>query len=679
VRKAGLEPASLAALAPKASVFAISPLPRGDPGDISSWLSLEASDTCWQWRFRHQRLISAFAPGPLADRVQRINPEAEVPSHATRYDRYHRRFLSMPVPPPLAWLLVGLSLSPALMAQDPSQNLREADADYRQGVAALNQNDLDAAQAKFEAVTRLVPSAEQGHSALGAVLVRKGEWARGTRELEKALAIKPNDSAAQMNLAMVYAQTGTYVKAISLFSKLESEARADHHPLSISALEAYARCLQANGQTRAAIVQMKQAVTLESRSAELRDELGSLYATAKDWVAAEEQFSEAVSLKDDLAVAHLHLGIVLSAEQKPGAEAEWKKAYSLAPNEPEIALAAGKALSDAGRDEEAVPILEHAVAIDPKSTAARYELALVLQRTNRVTEAVALLEKVVEAQPRNGQALTNLGTALAQMHEAEKGIPFLKRAVAIDPGNATAHQDLAAAYIQVNQVVDATEELKTAIRIAPDSPQLHYDLGASYKLQDDAADAIPELEKAEQLNPSGYEPAYALGLLYMQAARYKEAAQQLETSLRLNPENGEGWETLGSVYSKLERLPEAASALREAIRRMPDQADSHLILASVLVKQNDTAGAAQERKVAANLMREHMNLQRAEVATNAGKALLKDGKLDDAIVQFRDALAFDPSYADAHLELAAALEKQGKRLDAAAERARGEALMKQAQ
>ncbi len=151
-----------------------------------------------------------------------------------------------------------------------------------------------------------------------------------------------------------------------------------------------------------------------------------------------------------------------------------------------------------------------------------------------------------------------------------------------------------------------------------------------------------------------------LGLLYMQVARYADAAQQLETSLKLHPENGEGWATLGSVYNKLDRLPESVAALRKAIELMPDQSDSHLILATVLVKQHDTAGAAQEAKLAADLMRQHMNLQRAQVATNSGKSLLENGKLDDAIIQFRDASRFDPTYVEAHFKLGRRAAKAGK-------------------
>lgn len=575
--------------------------------------------------------------------------------------------------PHMLLLLAGIAGASAL-SQEPSASLRQADADYHEGVEALNRNDLKTAQSKFEAVIRLAPAAEQGHSALGAVLVREGQWAAGTRELEKALTLKPNDSAAQLNLAMVYAQSGAASKAIPLFQKLDAEARSAQHPLNAAVLAVYARSLAQNGETRRAVGEMIEAVAKDDRNAELHDELGSLYAMEKDWAPAEQEFSEALRLTDDLASAHLHLGLVLQAEQKPGAIEECTRAYALAPGDPVIALAAGKALADAGRDSEAVPVLEHAVELQPKSAEAAYQLAIVLQRVDRVPEAIDLLKRVVHSEPANAAALTNLGIALAQMHKAIEGIPFLKKAVTINPSDPTAHQDLAAAYIQINQIDDAEAELKIAIKMSPASPQLHYDLGTAYKLQDDATDAIPELETAARLNPSGYEPPYVLGLLYLQVGRYQEAAQQLELSLRLHPQNGEGWATLGSVYSKLDRLPEAASALRKAIEQLPDQSDSHLLLASVLVKQNDTAGAAAERKVAADLMRKHMNLQRAEVATNSGKSLLASGKIDDAIVQFRDALSFDPSYTEAHLKLAEALEKQGKTAEAAAERAQAEKL-----
>jgi protein O-GlcNAc transferase len=198
-------------------------------------------------------------------------------------------------------------------------------------------------------------------------------------------------------------------------------------------------------------------------------------------------------------------------------------------------------------------------------------------------------------------------------------------------------------------------------------------------MQDDAADAIPELETAEKLDSSAPEAPYVLGVLYMQAGRYDDAARELNASLKLRPENGDGWATLGSVDSKLDKLPEAATALREAIRQLPQQPDPHLTLAAVLAKQNQPAEAAAERKQAAELMRTNMNRQRAEVASNSGKSLLKSGKVDEAIADFRDAVSYDPNYVPAHAGLAQALEQQGKTVEAAAERQKAAALEKAAQ
>lgn len=571
-------------------------------------------------------------------------------------------------------LLCAFEACRLLHCQQASSTLEQADSDYRAGVAALNSNDLKLAQRKFESVVRLEPGIEQGHSALGAVLVREGQLTAGITELGKALLMKPADDAAQVNLAVAYAESGMNAKAVRLFAEAESAAKARNAELPPQVLPLYAKSLAATGHTESAIERMKEAAARTGETAQLHDDLGTLYAQRQEWAQAGEEFEKALRMEPNFAMAHLHLGFVLRSEQTGNPVAEWTEAFKLAPNDGQIAVLAGKALADAGQDEVAAPILERAVRLEPGSSSASYALALVYQRINRVPAAVELLKKIVQAEPQNSDALINLGLALSQLHRAQEGLPYLQRAVALNPGSLIARQDLAAAYIQVDQVANAVTELKAALKLAPDSPKAHYDLGVAYKLQDDAADAIPQLEATEKLDPSGFEAPFVLGQLYNQVARYDEASQQLETSLKLHSQNGDAWSTLGNVYMKLNKLPEAASALRNAIQQLPGQSDPHLLLASVLVKQGNTEEALQERKVAADLMRAHMNRQRAEVATNSGKSLAAEGKLNDAVGEFRNALAFDPTYAEAHLALAEVLDKQGKTQEAGAEHARAKTL-----
>jgi Flp pilus assembly protein TadD len=69
-----------------------------------------------------------------------------------------------------------------------------------------------------------------------------------------------------------------------------------------------------------------------------------------------------------------------------------------------------------------------------------------------------------------------------------------------------------------------------------------------------------------------------------------------------------------------------------------------------------------------------MNRQRATVSTNSGNSLLQKGQVGNAIERYQEALTDDPNYAEAHRGLANALERQGKKEEAAAERHKADEL-----
>ena len=562
-----------------------------------------------------------------------------------------------------------LSFSCAVLAQQVSPALRQADAAYRAGQAALSHDDLAAAQTDFEQVVHLAPSAEQGHSALGAVLVARAHPQQAIHELQAALALQKSDTLAQQNLAIAYQQIGQPAKSLPLFAALEVSGQ----PLSSALLATYARALAATGDLPQAILKMEAALHSEPQTAELHDELGSLYAQQRNWPAAQQQFTEATRLNPTLASAHLHLGLALQAQGQPDSLRHLQRAAELDPTSPLIALELGKAYAADGQDALAVATLQQLTDHpNPFEAPATLALALAQQRLGHLSEALALLRKAVALDPRNPDVLSNLGMALIQAQQARDAVPLLQRSLLLAPRAVVTHQDLAAAYVQLNQLDDAVAELRTALTIAPNIAQLHYDLGLALKLEDRDADAIPELDVAQRLDPTSPEAPFVLGTLYLQAARYAEAATELKRSLDIRPRNGDGWATLGSVYNHLDRLPEAAAALREATRQLPEQPDPHLTLAAVLIKQNQPAEAVLERKKAADLMRSNMNRQRAEVATNAANSSLKNGDLPGAEQRFRDALTYDATYPEAHLGLAKVLDAQGKSVEAAAERARAQ-------
>jgi tetratricopeptide (TPR) repeat protein len=560
----------------------------------------------------------------------------------------------------------GAQTAPTQPTAPVSDALQQADAAFHAGLAAAQSGDLAAARDDFQKVVQLAPEVPEGHSALGSVLLQLGQAGQAIAELERALALRPEDGSAQINLAIAYEETQAYEKSLALFKAVDGD-QAD--PLPANALISYARALAAIGHADLALARMQKAVAENSGDATLHDALGSLEAQRQDWANAEIQFAAAVALDASFADAHEHLGVTLVAEQRlPEAIRELTTATQLSPGNPAAFLELGKALAANGEDEKAAPVLQKAVELAPTFLDAKYQLALVLQRLGQNQQAIPLFQQVVNAQPHNAPALTNLALAMVQTGKSKEAIPLYQRAIVETPKDPLVHQDLGVAYLQQSDLDDAIKEFRAGLQFAPDAYELHYNLGFALKLKDDLPAATAELELAERLNPESPDPPYTLGILNMQAGRFDEAVRQLNLALKIRPENGDGWAILGSVYKQQNDLPNAERALREAVRLLPDQPGSHITLAGVLAAQGKKDEAAAERKIAADITRTATNHQRATFATNSGRLLLQQGNVSEAIDRFQEAISSDPNYLDAHRGLADAFVRAGKTADAESER-----------
>jgi protein O-GlcNAc transferase len=581
--------------------------------------------------------------------------------------------------------LCGISLAATLAwsAQAPQSTqqdqIQRADAAFHAGYAAAANADLATARTDFELAVKLAPDVEEGHSALGAVLYQLQAYSDAIGELTKAVSMKPEDQAALENLAMSYAKAGDFANALEIFGRLA----ANSSPLPPDLLAEYARAEAATGQLPAATARMQDAIAASPKNALLYDELGSIYAQQQNWPLAQSAFVHAIQIDPKFGLAHLHLGIALEsaqpsmapdAPQLQQAIAELSSAARLAPESSIAQFELGKALVTAGRDEEAIPHFEQSQQLDSSAVEPANQLAMAYQRTGAVQNAIPLFQKVIVAQPQNTAALSNLALALIQTGKAKDAIVYCQRVLSMDAGDPGAHQVLGVAYLQESDIDDAIREFRAALAITPDNAQLHYNLGLALKLKDDLPDAVKELEEAARLDPQSPDAPYTLGILYMQAGRFDDAVKNLTLSLDRRPGNGDGWAVLGSVYRQQGKNEDAANALRKAIELLPNQPGPHITLAGVLQEEGKKDEAAAERKKAADLTRVGVNRQRAQFATNTANTYLEKGQIADAVSHYQDAISSDPTFAEAHRQLAIAYEREGRSAEAASERAKAEQL-----
>lgn len=410
------------------------------------------------------------------------------------------RFISF-----MACLLIAVPA--VLSSQTPTpqeqEKLKQADAAFHAGYAAMQSGELEQARAQFMIAASLAPEIPEGHQALGTVLVSLGKFSEAIAEFETALKLKPGDEAIESNLADAYLRSGNPAKALPFFAAaFQASQQAGNQPVDTDFCQSYARALAANGKLEEAIQMFEQAAKRGGASAEVWDSIGSLHAQLSNWAEARANFELALTFDSKFLPARIHLGIVQRQQNDiPASIASLDAAVAAAPGNAVAQFEYGRTLEAAGQDEAATTHLEQAVKLDPNLPGVQNELAMVLQRQGRQQDAIPWFQQAIQRDPQNASALINLGLALTLTGKAKEALDYFQRAQADAPPDATFYKDRGVAHVQLSAFDEAIADFNAALKLDSNDPQLHYDLGMAYKFKDRVDDAIAELTRAGQWIP----------------------------------------------------------------------------------------------------------------------------------------------------------------------------------
>ena len=160
----------------------------------------------------------------------------------------------------------------------------------------------------------------------------------------------------------------------------------------------------------------------------------------------------------------------------------------LRPNDAPPLFRQALALLLAGRTREAVAPLEAGLKLAPDYPLGRNNLAAALSRLGeREDEALALLQAAVAANPAEAEAWINLGPALVNAMRLDEALEAAPRGVALAPENAMAHDNLGIVLREARRWPEALSHLQRALALRPDHPKYKLDLGLLQLLLGDYA------------------------------------------------------------------------------------------------------------------------------------------------------------------------------------------------
>lgn len=402
---------------------------------------------------------------------------------------------------------------------------------------------------------------------------------------------------------------------------------------SSSALVSQAKASIAKGDTKAAIIQLKNAIAADEKNAEARFQLGKLYLEQLDLTSAEKEFRrareagypagavnpmiarallgqreyqrildevptpadgdpEAATLQALRATAQLGLG------NKEAARKTLSGAQETAPDNADIHLALAQLALSGGDAGKAMQELDQALGIDPKHLDSLLLKADLLRATGKPAEAAAIYREAVEVAPRQVDArLALAGIAIAddKLDEARKEVDA---ALKMSPGNLRARYTQALIDFREKKTEQARDHLAAVLKSAPGFlPALL--LGGSIEY------ALGNLQTAEtylnKVTKDAPKNLYALRLLaatQLRLGRPDDAAQTLAPALKGVEQDAGVLVVAGEIALARKDFSQASTYFEEAARINPDSAAIRTELGVARLAEGDTRAMADLQSAA---------------------------------------------------------------------------------
>jgi len=141
--------------------------------------------------------------------------------------------------------------------------------------------------------------------------------------------------------------------------------------------------------------------------------------------------------------AHYNLGAMLQARgDVGGAEAQYRAALRLRPDDAVVNNALGTALIGLGQVDEAMRYFTAATRARPDYFDAHYNLGNALAVQENFSAAAEQFRDAVRLKPQDADAEANLGSALAQLGELSEAKTHFVRALQLNPNHALARENL---------------------------------------------------------------------------------------------------------------------------------------------------------------------------------------------------------------------------------------------
>ncbi len=417
---------------------------------------------------------------------------------------------------------------------------------------------------------------------------RLADAERGYRAMLKG---EPRNADAWHLLGVLAQQQGKSQEAAEMIGR--AVEIAGPQPVYLSNLGV---ALQAAGRNAEALQALEQSAARDPTFNTLFA-LGNTLRALQRLPEAEARYRAALALQPQNASAYNNLGNTLQDLGRMGeAEEAYRRTITLNPSHVRAHYNLGLILKDSARTGEAETHLRQAAALDPELLEAHIHLGALAGDAQALENVVkrARLRLASDAKDTSARGMLNLALSELGMHHKRRGdlpraVALMDEALSLRGGDVVLLNNLANTLLSLDRPTEAEAHLRTALAAAPAMPETHFHLGNALKAQDRFTEAVAAYEAALDLRPAFYKARINHGSVLKQLGDYARARASYEAGIAADPTVAELWNVRGILLQTTEHHDEALASFERARELKPNLAEAHRNAGLALLMQGDYA------------------------------------------------------------------------------------------
>ena len=350
---------------------------------------------------------------------------------------------------------------------------------------------------------------------------------------------------------------------------------------------AEAKQYQLKGDSKAAVIQLKNALQKSPDDAEARFLLGTIYASSGDPLSAEKELRKAATLgikRDRMAPV---LGQVLLALGKFQNVLDETTPAAGMVDTTELQILRGNAYLGLVKPDQAKEAFQLALAAKPDDPRALIGLARHSAAANDVPGAMRLVDQAVSKNPTNGDAWKLKADLARTSGDVDGARKAYDEAVKLKPNDSTTLISRANLSISLKKFVEAKADIDAAQKLTPGIPLVFYTQALLEFSQGKNPAALEAIQHVLQVAPDHLPTILLAGAIETGLGSNEQAEQHLRKYLQADPSNTYARKLLATALLKNGQAKDALTILAPAINDGQKDPQLWMIAGESLLQSRD--------------------------------------------------------------------------------------------